>query len=1153
MADINLKANLNRSDVTMGLQELTSQLGMALGQATGFGTAATQMAGSPNMLGGAFGSTFTDARMAYSPHYGQIHAATTMAQEQAVQQRGLSAAQELKPPGVAPAAFAMAAMTNSIERDAAAREQASSAARAAFYTSAGGLAGGMAAGVAGGWAGAKVGAAMGARFFGAGGAAAGAAIGGLAGNWFGFDAGMDFTGGKIENHFAKVEQIGGVTRELGEIAGGGRGMGREGRYDLGIAARKAAGDLKMDVQQMGDILAVGREAGMLPSSKDPGKAREQYRDYARAIEEGAQVLQSSLASATQVVKQATSQGMSATEGISRAAGAGGADVWLQQQSRMNAFGNAGAAAGRGMGFTGAQGRGVYMGGLGATAGLSGEEQKIMGGRFGVGAFVGQAQMAMAASPMGDIQMMAAMGGQAGGSMMNMPGAALAGLTANGDDLMTGMMNFTVNKDRYRRGIGTKGVQAMARQQMEGGAEMLESMGMGGTAKTRQAFFAMNQMGLTGVQARALVGGSGGGGGGGGGRGNMGAQEVAKMAMDRQATDLGGTGALSEAEIQAQVDSSPSGFGFGEAISGGVLGGLMGAGAFSIPGAALGAGIGFVSQNAGAIKSMFSDGPGLFASASVKADYYRQKSNRAVDAKVKAAQRSIGFVNTNEDEITRALDTNLTGARMNLDAEGSPRASKLTGAMLIAAGLETVDPNSDGVIKVDGEYYNAREAQKIALQNPGITKKERARGAKAAFTALTSKEQSSAVIERKPDNWWEAATGAATFDSINDPIEAKKAIIEQINEIKNGSDPKTAAQNYARLVKAQIARGGDEGLKAQVREGGLKGGAATAFVSSFTGESVESLRAMGVSITARGLGAGFEGVREASIERLGGFLNDAMGGGSGTISREQNTSNETAGYMLGKLTRGPKSVPLAQASKLVDEYWAHAGKKEWQDKFDKYDLDDLYKEGQERGKVASESIGGSPAMAKRMAMFVRDSGLGRRITEAGTDPKLRSQIQRDFDKEYRQQFIESTADEQAAMVRQGATTAPDLYKRREIAGQYKAPFDMRDPGNQPSNFNMEAESGGVGPIIADAKKAVLGVATTTIADEFAEQVKVEGSEIGSGKPKKKRRGGGLQNAAGFGASESAMSTISKTLRHQERLTKTSFKEADIRLKKLESKG
>ena len=1103
MADINLKANLNRSDVTLGLQELTSQLGMALGRATGFGTAASQMAGTPNMLGGGFGATFTDARMAYSPHYGQIHAQTTLAQEQAVQQRGLAAAQELKPPGVAPAAFAMATMSNAIERDVAARSEASSAARAAFYTSAGGLAGGAAAGMVGGWAGAKAGAALGARFFGAGGAAAGAAIGGLAGNWFGFDAGMDFTGGKIGGHFAKIEQIGGVTQELGELAGGGRGLGREQRYDLGIAARKAAGDLNMDVQQMGDILALGRESGMMPSSKDPGKAREQYRDFARAIEEGAQVLQSSLAGATQVIKQATQQGMSATEGITRAAGAGGADQWLAQQSRMNAFGNAGAAAGHGMGFTAAQGRGVYMGGMGASAGMGSEELKIMGGRFGVGAFVGQAQMAMAASPTGDMQLMAAMGGHSGGSMMDMPGAAMAGLTANGDDLMTGMMNFTVNKDQYRRGIGTRGIQAMARDQMVAGADMLENLGMGGTAKTRQAFFAMNQMGLSGSQARALVrGSSGGGGGGGGGRGEMSASQVARAAIARQSTDLGGSGALSEEEIQAQVSSAPS---FGIDLGRTAMAGAAGA-AFASPTGpgALVAGAGWaaadvVAQNFGAIKSLFSDGPGLFSSADVKADFYRKKDKRAVDKRVKAAQRSMGFVETNEEEITRAMNTNVTGIRMDLDAEGSGRASQLTAGMLTAAGLSPVAAGP-GTMKVGGEYYNAREAQKVAASlGSGISKKQHELGESGAFTALTSKEYESAVIERKSDSWWAAAVDkGSTFTLINDPIKAKKAILEQIQEIKSGDDPKLAAQNYQRLVKAQIKRGGKE-LQAAVEEEGLFGGTATAFISKLTGISTESLREMQAGVAARGLGAGYEGARERTINRLGIVLDDAMG--------LNVNENETTEVLLASDLRAGRRTPVTIKNQKVDSDFA-----------------------------------------KRLTTKIRDSDLGARLTEAGTDPKKRSQIQKRVDKMYQEEFF-NASDQEKRMLLEAGTVAPDMFKRRAIGGAGNDVLGAGIGSLASGLYDVMRGKGGVENVIENAKKAVLDAGTTTLGAEFAEQAQVEDSDMKTGKPKKRRRNGGLQNAAGFGASESAMSSINKAIRHTERLVKTTAKEADIRLKRL----
>src|SRR5690606_26124907 len=154
------------------------------------------------------------------------------------------------------------------------------------------------------------------------------------------------------------------SRELGEIVGAGRNLGRSARYDLGVAARQAASDLRMDVNEMADILSLGRQTGMLPNATDPARAREQYREFARAIQEGAQILGTSLAGATQVIKAATAQGMSAQEGIIRAAGMGGAEAFLTQMSQ----------------------------------------------RAAAASFIGATHMAMSRSPIGTLQLMSAMGG-----------------------------------------------------------------------------------------------------------------------------------------------------------------------------------------------------------------------------------------------------------------------------------------------------------------------------------------------------------------------------------------------------------------------------------------------------------------------------------------------------------------------------------------------------------------------------------------------------------------------------------------------------------------------------------------------------------------------------------------------------------------------
>jgi hypothetical protein len=198
-----------------------------------------------------------------------------------------------------------------------------------------------------------------------------------------------------------------------------------------------------------------------------------------------------------------------------------------------------------------------MGGLGG-AGLSGEETKILGGRFGVAGGIGQAQMAMASSGMGDMQLMAAMGGHSGGSMMEMAGAAIGGLTAGGDDLMTGAAKFMVHKNEYRRGIGARGIKTMARDQLRMGGEMLQNMGFDGLSDNEAQRMFAQSMGMDPDRAKALVGGGGGGGGGGGRMRNA---NVERAMTARLSSRLGSGGEIDEAAIMAKVAGQPTGLSF----------------------------------------------------------------------------------------------------------------------------------------------------------------------------------------------------------------------------------------------------------------------------------------------------------------------------------------------------------------------------------------------------------------------------------------------------------------------------------------------------------------------------------------------------------------------------------------------------------------
>lgn len=837
MADVKINAVLDSTQFTAGLQELRARVGMTLASATGFNNAAMGMAGFPGLGGGGFGQTHTNSAMAYAPHYGALQAHTTMQQEWQVQRYGLAAAHQLKPPGVSSSDYAMGAMSNAIDRDVQGRSEAQSAARSTFWTGMGGLGAGEVGFIAGGAAGKAIGGRLATRLLGAGAAGAGAAVGGLALGYMAFGKAQDAVGGMISDHYSRVEQIGGVTSELGDIAGGGRGLSRLQQYNLGVAARKASKDIGMPVQEMGDILALGRQSGMLPSSSDPGKARQQYREFAQAIEEGAQILQTSLAGATQVIKTATQQGMTAREGVAGAAGAGGADVWLAQQARMSAFGAAGAQAGRAMGFTGAQGRAMYTGSLGG-GGLSGEEMKIMGGRFGAAGFVGSTQMAMAASPMGDMQLMAAQGGYGGGSMMDLAGGAMAAMSQGGD-LIGNMIRFQVHKNEYRRGIGAGGIRTMAREQLRMGGEMLQDLVPSLSSPDAQMMFAQN-MGLNPDQAKALVGGGRGrGGGGGAARTASQARYLTAMAGSMLGVQGGG---LSEEEIAAK--SEGSGFGFGRAANWGLMG-LMG----GWKGAALGATAGFVSQNWEAAGDVLGNGPAWGSSAEEKADFYKRQSLAAIDARTTEAQQAMGIVPVTEGQMKSFLTTDLGTSRLSFDASGgSSIASQRSAASMRAMGVREVS-YGPGVIEAGGLYFDANQAQAVSSKKfRSSTQSERnlgIRGAAQVFRgggstgAVRSLEMSVGDLMNEKGVWDPARQIRGAFRSTTG--EAVESLVNDVGGLIRGlpeDDP-----TRAKLLK-------------EFDEQGLGGAAVSSFVGGVAGVSGDKLRQV---LQARSAIAGASGL------------------------------------------------------------------------------------------------------------------------------------------------------------------------------------------------------------------------------------------------------------------------------------------------------
>jgi hypothetical protein len=684
--------------------------------ATNFGGGAS--AGINQMVGsfaGGFGTpgmggTFTDPAMAYSPHYGMAGASTTLEQEKLMMRggrgrTGMEWAGRFAPPGVSAGDFAFAAMQNNIERDIQSNEAASMAGGAAFASTAGGLLAGSVAYRLAGIPGRMAGGAAASGMFGAGAAGAGRAIGGLAAGVGAMFLASDYVGGKIQDHFSGIEQTLGVTRELGEIVGGGRGLNRSQKYEMGIAAREAATSMKMDVNQLGDIMALSREAGMLPNSTDPQKLKQQIIEYSTAIKESSQTLHSTLATATQVVKSATQQGLTIEEGVLRAGMGtlGGSPLY-----------NMGVGVARGMGFAGAQGGQLFAGamGQGAGSGISGEERAILGGSMGVAALIGGTQLQAAASPLGTLQLMAARGGRPLGSMMDLPGQALEAM-GQGGDMIGNMIKFQVHGDEYRRGIGSKGIRTMAMQQLGGMADMIEDLSGGSvTGADAKRYAAMQMYGMTGTQAEAYVGGMGRPMGG-GGDGYERAHELATQTNNRQ------MGLLGAAISKMPAPEGRASFGWGYAGEGATAGMLIGSvvpGIGTAVGTAVGAAGGFIAGNAKAIWQAggdLVDSVGdLFRGTNEAADRRGRRSAARYEASEQGIKDKMGVLEIDPDFQARGMVANLRGVSLNMGSTMTRAVNMSEGALRIA-GLQPVAPGPGTLQTSGGVSFSSVEVQRLA--------------------------------------------------------------------------------------------------------------------------------------------------------------------------------------------------------------------------------------------------------------------------------------------------------------------------------------------------------------------------------------------------------------------------------------------------------
>lgn len=711
--EFNYVVKLDTTSVMGSLAEVRSQVGMAF-SGMGGGASGGMMRGLERSVGSMFGQTHTDPAMAYDPNYGQVMASTSRAQEQAVAQHGLSAAQAMRPPGVSAYEYAMGAHGNAIDRQNSARQDAKLAAQSTFYSGAAGL-GAMEGGfLVGGAVGGKIGSRLATRALGAGAAGAGKMLGGLGLGIAASMAAEEYVGGRIRDHFAEVAQVSGMTNELADIVGGGRGLSRTDKYKTGVAAREAAKDINMDVQTMGDIASLGRATGLLPGTTDPGKLRSQLGDLAKAVDEGASALHTSLGNAAMVIRSAAKQGLGAEEGILRAGAAGGAEQYLANQGRMAAFGAQGGQFAMQQRLTQKQGFQMFTGALGQAAGAAGamgpEAMQILGGRFGAARLIAAGQIGAATSPMGDMQMMAMAGGGGVGGMMDMPGQAITAM-AQGGDFMSNMGKFMVHKDELRRGMGAKGIRTMARQQLTQGGAMLQQFMPGMSESEAQRLFAQNTMGMDPTQAQAYVAGvnraPGRGGGGGGAAYARRLDTFQNMQLHRA-----GMSALGQFEAKGpEAFSEGYGFGMGFAVEGAMTGGMYG----GLHGAAAGGAAGLVAGNLKAAwnlgKDLFGgDSPPLFASATEKADFYNLQGAQKYDAKMEAFKERYGAVDLNMDVAARIGRAPLRRTQVSMDEGMSPMAAARYGDFLGLSGVSTVEAGP-GTTTYRGRSYNTQELRR----------------------------------------------------------------------------------------------------------------------------------------------------------------------------------------------------------------------------------------------------------------------------------------------------------------------------------------------------------------------------------------------------------------------------------------------------------
>lgn len=1100
MPELNFTARLDTSQFLSQIDQARTQFGLAFGP-MGLGPGPGGVGGmvssqfqqmflglqAPALGGSGFGQTFTNPAIAYSPFYGAAQATTSLEQEWLVNRYGLAAAERMKPPGVSASDYALGVEKNYINRQLEATHEANMAARAGFMSGVGGLVGGELGSAIATPLGAMAGGAIASRLFGAGAAGAGKMLGGLAAGWYAYDAASNFVSDKIDQHYAQIEQIGGITRELGEIVGGGRGMKRGERYELGVAARQAAKDLNMDVNEMGDILSLGRNSGMLPTTNDPNSAREKFRDFARAIEEGSQILNTSLANATQIVKTATAGGMTAQEGIIRAAGTiGGPEAWLQQQ----AFAASGIGVARGMGFAGWQGYGIFSGALGAVgtgglsglgggAGMNGEEIQILGGHYAAAQFLGSTQLAMAKSPLGNAQLMAAMGGQALGGMMDLPGAAMSGLMAGGGDFLSNAGKFMIHQNEMRRGIGASGVRTMARSQLVMGGDMIQQLMPDLSAEEAQRMYAQS-MGLDPDQAKLLVRGTARSTGGGVGMGSAGQmQAIAAM----QGTMLGVSG-------PGLSPGHHGSFGFGRAIEFGVTGATLGGG---VPGAIAGAAVGFVSENWGHLRELGSDilSGDIFRSAADVADRDQRRLAAEYDQRLGAAKARMGYLDIDPMAGQRFLNSDLRGARLNLDAAGSPIASSRTYGMMAAMGIGGAAAGP-GTVKMAGGYVSATDMQALGrgkLWDTPVTDKDM----EATMSLAHSVGYGSNLDEKRFQEYslqvrmnWQTVLHGETpkgmfGTNVVGVVNAGENLIPSVRRLIQAGEPGAVRDRLLSKLNAP---------------GGVNDPEIRAFLKQTTGSDFDS---------------------------LGGAFMAGRGGAAAMKAAEMADMNDEASWLFN--TYAPREISSRARSTSVSPF-ASSGSKMWDD----------FMQKQQHDKNEGALDEASRRNHTMPASFYKELQSNRHYLEA------KEAVLAGHNDEARRMLQKAEMETQVAggdKYRTATLPVIDPTARVQRPGAGEGASIMFTVAQTLRNVTAAAGGSSSGPTTAHAAISRIEAAATAQASEmttWAQEVKNEKATAMAEQHKARLRSigaGTMSHAIGFGEQESAMSSINRSLKSTER--------------------